>query len=150
MVNDLCNSILSSRNAPVESSTKKLLKTSTHSSSHKEVCVTLLFRALFLQLVSPLTAASYLLRVSGRTKHFLSLVFSSEYFKLKLPSKKMCERGRERVFMQPGVTRCWLSSLCKDSTRGTREKTLGGFDISVQGEERQTSKCNGSPHRKEW
>lgn len=35
--------ILSSRNAPVESSTKKLLKTSTHSSSHKEVSVTFLF-----------------------------------------------------------------------------------------------------------
>lgn len=37
MLTDLCNSIFC-RNAPVESSTKKPLKTSTHSSSHKEVC----------------------------------------------------------------------------------------------------------------
>lgn len=40
MLINLNNPIVSSRNVPVESSMKKLLKTSTHSSSHKEVCFT--------------------------------------------------------------------------------------------------------------
>lgn len=92
MVNDLCNSILSSRNAPVESSTKKLLKTSTHSSSHKEVCVVFLFRALFLQLVSPLTAASDLLSVLDGHK----LSFTHFY--------KNCTKSRVLYSIQENVT----------------------------------------------
>lgn len=70
-------------------------------------------------------------------------IASPEHF--NFPQRKcvwvsVCEREGELLT---------VSSLCKDSTLGTREKTLGGFDISVQRGERQSSKYNGSQHRKQ-
>lgn len=59
-LNDLCDPTLSSRNAPAESSTKKLLKTSTRSSFLKEVGPMLFCFCSSPCVLSPLCAAERL------------------------------------------------------------------------------------------
>lgn len=92
MASDLCISLLSSRNVPVESSTKKLLKTSTHNSSHKEVCD---HRFVFPASLSQTFLSSSVLWTDKDCLEFMfTKIACPEYF--NLPSKKMTVRDEGR------------------------------------------------------
>lgn len=144
MLTDLCNSIFC-RNAPVELSMKKLLKTSTHSSSRKEVCAHCFDFYSLCCLLQLLLISS----VRWTDTNCLSIMFTKFplHPEVKPPSEKMqepwkTEGERTFVFMESGCACCLQSSLCKYCIRWTGAKTSGGFDISVQREEKQASKYN--------